>query len=187
MSKVLAFTLPKRQEIPVHELFIRATRAAETDPDLALSLFRDLLHEEDRCPEAWINLGALEFSYNRNIPTATFCFRRALAIREALPMAHFNLALCLMKQDPPNPEEAIRHYERATSLSPGYFRAHFNLAGVYAKRNKFRKAITHYNYFLAYAPKHNANSAKALAAIARLSRQVAQKSRLSIVYRNAVH
>ena len=50
------------------------------------------------------------------------------------------------------PELAIRNYQKALELQPGYFNAWINMGVVYEERDKYRKAYDCYYTALTYRP-----------------------------------
>jgi tetratricopeptide (TPR) repeat protein len=102
---------------------------------LALVFFTPLAHavESDPLPVpeggsraqavAAYNAG-VKLMVERNFAEAQAKFEEALALHEALPEAHNNLAFSLRMQGAHNFERALKHYNRALELEPRLARAY---------------------------------------------------------------
>jgi tetratricopeptide (TPR) repeat protein len=84
-------------------------------------------------------------------------FRHALAVTENNYLAYNNLGVALDKQD--QTDEAIRQYQEAIRLKPGYAEAHNNLGVVLDKQDQTDEAIRQYQEAIRlepdYANAHN--------------------------------
>ena len=69
-------------------------------------------------------------------------FRRAIEVEPTDPLAHYNLALALVRTG--DPGGAIGALERAVELDPGYRDAHYNLATTLAGLGRWSEAAAHF-------------------------------------------
>ncbi len=87
-------------------------------------------------------------------------FEAALALHEAFPEAHNNLAFSLRVQHGPNAERALKHYDRALALKPDLRVAYVYRGALFVERGEFERA--------------RADHAKLLALDAKLAERLAR-------------
>jgi tetratricopeptide (TPR) repeat protein/SAM-dependent methyltransferase len=75
---------------------------------------------------------------------------RALAVNDALPECHYNMAFALHELR--RFDEAVAHYRRATELKPDYVEAHGNLGNLLKEQGNLTEAVACYEHVLALKP-----------------------------------
>jgi len=111
--------------------------------------------------KTWIQIG-----YWKNNETL---FSHAVRVTEANPMAHNNLGIeqALKRRF----DEAVRHFQTALDVSPGYAEAHNNLASTYKDMGRLDESITHYRRAVTIFPQYSKahlNLARALSTTGNL-------------------
>ncbi|HEX5803817.1 MAG TPA: tetratricopeptide repeat protein, partial [Azospira sp.] len=83
---------------------------------------------------------------------AETCYRRALALNESDPLAHYNLGIALQEQC--RWPEASAAYAQALALQPGFAPAHYNLGIVQEEQGNAAAAEAAYRMALHFQPDH---------------------------------
>ena len=117
-------------------------------------LYRDILAIDPR------HLGALHYLsivalQTRRPAAAVEVIGRALAVNDALPECHYNMAFAL--QELRRLDEAATHYRRATALKPDYVEAHGNLGNLLKEQGKLADALACYERVLSFKPSPEAH------------------------------
>jgi tetratricopeptide (TPR) repeat protein len=85
---------------------------------------------------------------SRNFAEAQAKFEEALALHEALPEAHNNLAFSLRMQGARNFERALKHYNRAVELEPRLARAYMYRGVLFAQMGDLARARVDHAHLL---------------------------------------
>ncbi len=100
--------------------------------------YRKAIHEGDCVPDAYCNLGILEFEADRR-PAAFDCFTLALRHDPRHFESHFNLANLYFECG--DMRLARLHYELAAEIEPNFTNLYFNLGLVHAVNGDIDEAI----------------------------------------------
>ncbi len=104
----------------------------------AAEAYRKAIHEEDCVPDAYCNLGILEFEAGR-MAAAFDCFTSALKRDPRHLESHFNLANLYFECG--DQRLARVHYEFAAEIEPDFPNLYFNLGLVHAVDGDIEEAI----------------------------------------------
>jgi len=110
--------------------------------------------------------------YWRNTVTL---FERTLQVTSANPSAHFAVGTGLERSE--DTEGAIRQYQAAIAIDPGYKKAHYNLGQLFKKQQRWSEAAIHYRAVLDIDPKDvpsHLNLAATLSAQGQVGDAIAQ-------------
>jgi tetratricopeptide (TPR) repeat protein len=105
----------------------------------AAEAYRNAIREDDCVPDAYCNLGILEFEAGRR-PAAFDCFTLALRHEPRHFESHFNLANLYFECG--DLRLAQLHYELAAEIEPNFPNLYFNLGLVHAVDGRIEEAIT---------------------------------------------
>jgi tetratricopeptide (TPR) repeat protein len=120
-------------------LFIRGVEARRSGrPDLAASVFEEILQSDPDYSEAHYNLARAQIELDR-LPDAESHLRRAIELRPDFSDAHFNLAILLGRRG--ERAEAERHLARAAQIDPDHLPTRVLWARVLAEQGKREQAI----------------------------------------------
>ncbi|HEU4391152.1 MAG TPA: tetratricopeptide repeat protein [Blastocatellia bacterium] len=117
--------------------FERALACHERGDSTALELYRRAIADGDYVPDAYCNLGILEFE-NSRVSKAFDCFTNALKHEPRHVEAHFNLANLYF--DSGDLRLARLHYEIVIELEPGFSHPYLNLGLVQALQGDFAES-----------------------------------------------
>jgi tetratricopeptide (TPR) repeat protein len=117
-----------------------ACEQEDSEPDLAISSYREALELDPSHVEANLNLGRL-FHENGEFGMAEEHYRCACAADPQDCTAAYNLGVVL--EDLSRFDEAAEAYQRALQLDPEMKEAHHNLWGVYGRLGKPESAFRH--------------------------------------------
>ncbi len=153
----------RERQAAAEDLFRRGLAAEQMRPYthsvvmFALAFYREAIHCDPMCVEAWINAGNLFFSMG-DFTRARRYYRNAVAADPRNATACYNLAIALEEKE--LFLEAAVWYEKAIAIHPCYADAHYNLGLFCLSRRNFlrnpRKAIFHLRQFLEYADMRDA-------------------------------
>ena len=114
-----------------------ATFHQKGDLDKAEPLYRQILKKLPQQPDALHLLGVLTDQRGNRAQGITLV-RQALAVRNAFPDAHFNLARMLLAAG--DAAGAKGHYEQTLAFSPGYAKAYNGLGILYRAQRSYPEA-----------------------------------------------
>jgi len=117
-----------------------ACEQEDSEPDLAISSYREALELDPNHVEANLNLGRL-FHENGEFGMAEEYYRSACAADPQDCTAAYNLGVVL--EDLSRFDEAAEAYQRALQLDPEMKEAHHNLGGIYGRLGKRESALRH--------------------------------------------
>jgi DNA-binding transcriptional MerR regulator len=117
--------------------FEQALLCHERGDSAAMELYRRAITEGDYLPDAYCNLGILEFE-NARVSKAFDCFTNSLRHEPRHVEAHFNLANLYF--DSGDLRLARLHYEIVIELEPGFSHPYLNLGLVHALQGDFAEA-----------------------------------------------
>ena len=131
---------PAPQPAALRDWFTEALALESTDPDAALSAYRQAVSDDSRNVAAWTNWGRL--LHERGRPReAEEIYRRGLAEAGRDPLLLFNQGVLL--EDLGNTSAALTAYQTALEEDPDLADCHYNLARLYESLGKPRHAIRH--------------------------------------------
>jgi tetratricopeptide (TPR) repeat protein len=146
----------------------RAAEAAERDGDLvkAESLYGTLMRADQSDPVLPFNLGNVLRAQGRTAQ-AKVAWQMAVARDPGFAEAWYNLALA--SEEEGQQDLAVAQYRRATQARPDYDDAHFNLALMLTRADRFAEAMPVWDIFLGLEPNADqARIAKRAAALCRM-------------------
>ncbi|MBS0366945.1 MAG: tetratricopeptide repeat protein [Proteobacteria bacterium] len=120
--------------------FVSALDLEATDPQAALSAYRQLLDSDPRHAAAWTNLGRLLHEQG-NAREAQEVYARALEQVGPNALLLFNRAVAL--EDLGRPGAALEAYHQALEVDPELADCHFNIARLYEALGRPQHAIRH--------------------------------------------
>jgi tetratricopeptide (TPR) repeat protein len=115
----------------------------------AAELYQEYLTLDDRAARVLYKLAVAEFRGGKPA-RAIDPLRKAVALQEHFPEAHFLLGLCLRAQQ--QDEEAFRALTHAVRLNPAFVAAREELADLHAGRGERRRAIEQLEAIAALEP-----------------------------------
>lgn len=131
---------PAPQPAALHDWFTEALALESTDPDAALSAYRQAVSDDSHNVAAWTNWGRL--LHERGRPReAEEIYRRGLAEAGRDPLLLFNQGVLL--EDLGNTSAALTAYRTALEEDPDLADCHYNLARLYESLGKPQHAIRH--------------------------------------------
>jgi tetratricopeptide (TPR) repeat protein len=140
------------------KMFSEAVYAEESgNKNKAADLYRELIETQPKFVQAYVNMGTLYF-HQKDFAKAAEFYRQATEIDPDYSLAFFNYASVL--EELGQYEESINAYLRAIQIDPEYHDAHYNLALTYQRKRDSRKALRHWNAYLALAGKIDGQWAK---------------------------
>jgi tetratricopeptide (TPR) repeat protein len=119
--------------------FEQAAAVEDRDPERAIALYRHALTVDPAFAPAAANLGRLLHDRGRRADAAAV-YRHCLA-RVTDPLVHFNYGVLL--EDLREPHEAVRQYEAALMLDPGFADCHYNLSLLHESLGARQRALRH--------------------------------------------
>jgi tetratricopeptide (TPR) repeat protein len=145
-SSLRQFSLPDQPEhlMDASDWYELACEQEETEPELALSSYREALELDPNHVGANLNLGRL-FHEKGEFGKAEEHYRTALAAAPGDYTAAYNLGVAL--EDLNRFDEAAAAYQKALELEPNLKEAHYNLAGVYERLGRSTLAVRHLNTY----------------------------------------
>lgn len=114
------------------------------DVDQAASAYERALLLQDSHADAHVNLGRLLHERGR-FEAAERHYRRATEVDAGHATGWFNLGVVL--QDAGRDDDAIAAYERAIAIQPDLADAHYNVAGLYERRDDRAAALRHFQAY----------------------------------------
>jgi len=126
-------TLPIRRSA-----FEEAVALHDRGDPRASDCYRRALEEQECVPDAYCNLGILEFDRG-NVAEAFDCFTKALSHDPRHFESHFNLAHLYFESG--DLRLARLHYELAARIEPAFGDLYFNLGLVHAVKGEFEQAV----------------------------------------------
>lgn len=130
--------------------------------------------------EAWLLLGAIHGQLG-TFSDAETCCRRAIAIAPAIPEAHYNLGVSLLKQGKTN--AAAASFVRALELKPNFAEAHHDLGNALQSQGLLDPAAESYSKALAIKPSFT----EALNNLGRIFQRQGKLNAAIECYRRALH
>lgn len=128
----------------IEQAFADAASIEHSDPDAALTRYRQVLAVQPKHVNATLNLSALLIERDRSDEARALC--SALIGRGVdHPLLRFNLAIAL--ENLGEPRRALAAYRRAIELDPAFADAHYNAACLLEKLNDSRAALRHFNAY----------------------------------------
>ena len=106
-------------------------------------LAREVLQVQPKSARA-LQVVGLVYSEQRDCQSAIDYLTRALAEKPDLGPAHNGLGLCYFQTD--NLGLALRHFNLAICIDPGYAHAHFNRALIWLKRRQYEEGWVEYEW-----------------------------------------
>ena len=125
---------------PALDWFAQALALENSDPEAAVTAYRQATDENPRNAPAWINLGRLLHVLGRTVE-AEEVYRRALGHAGQDPLLLFNQAVLL--EDVGKTEAALAAYQAALAGDPDLADCHYNLARLYESLGRQQHAIRH--------------------------------------------
>jgi len=125
---------------PRGDWFAQALTLESTDPEGALTAWRQAVDEDASNAAAWTNWGRLLHEQGRTQQAAEV-YRRALAQVGPDPLLLFNQGVLL--EDLGDPSAALEAYRSAIAEDPGLADCHYNLARLYESLGEPQHAIRH--------------------------------------------
>jgi len=130
---------------PLESLFERALEAEAADPELAISLYLQVIEgDEDRRAEACVNLGRLH-QVAGNLAGAIARYEQALRSDPLCASAWFNLGVA--RHDSGDARGALSAYAEAVAVDPTMVDAHFNAATVCEALGDRQRALRHWHRY----------------------------------------
>jgi len=129
---------------PHDDWFVRALTLESTDPEAALTAWREAVDEDTGNAAAWTNWGRLLHEQGRTQQAAEV-YRRALAQVGPDSLLLFNQGVLL--EDLGNPSAALAAYRGALAEDPDLADCHYNLARLYESLGQARHAIRHLGHY----------------------------------------
>jgi len=120
--------------------FEEAKRLAESEPERALSLCRDLIEQEPRNMALHLQMAAL-LERENDLPAAVRVFVAAAMLAPGNAEVHLRLGLLYRKRG--EFELALQSFVRAVECEPQAVEAHRNLAELYERAGRKRDALRH--------------------------------------------
>ena len=120
--------------------FAQGLALENTDPEAAVTAYRQATDENPRNAPAWINLGRLLHVLGRTVE-AEEVYRRALGRAGQDPLLLFNQAVLL--EDVGKTAGALDAYQAALAGDPDLADCHYNLARLYESLGRQQHAIRH--------------------------------------------
>ena len=127
----------------------------------------------DSAPDAWCNLGILEFTGGRS-RQAFDSFRQALKQDPRHWQSHYNLGNLFFEAE--ERDSARLHWELAAGIEPGFANVHYNLGLVLALQEEYGAAAAAVERFCGLAAPAEAEAAAGLLETLRASRSGARTS-----------
>ena len=125
---------------PALDWFAQGLALENTDPEAAVTAYRQATDENPRNAPAWINLGRLLHVLGRTVE-AEEVYRRALGHAGQDPLLLFNQAVLL--EDVGKTAGALDAYQAALAGDPDLADCHYNLARLYESLGRQQHAIRH--------------------------------------------
>jgi len=125
---------------PAPDWFAQGLALENTDPEAAVTAYRQATDENPRNAPAWINLGRLLHVLGRTVE-AEEVYRRALGHAGQDPLLLFNQAVLL--EDVGKTAGALDAYQAALAGDPDLADCHYNLARLYESLGRQQHAIRH--------------------------------------------
>jgi len=125
---------------PAVDWFAQGLALENTDPEAAVTAYRQATDENPRNAPAWINLGRLLHVLGRTVE-AEEVYRRALGHAGQDPLLLFNQAVLL--EDVGKTAGALDAYQAALAGDPDLADCHYNLARLYESLGRQQHAIRH--------------------------------------------
>ena len=126
--------------LPALDWFAQGLALENTDPEAAVTAYRQATDENPRNAPAWINLGRLLHVLGRTVE-AEEVYRRALGHAGQDPLLLFNQAVLL--EDVGKTAGALDAYQAALAGDPDLADCHYNLARLYESLGRQQHAIRH--------------------------------------------
>lgn len=143
--------LAQAPENPEHHFLAGLVAARADAPDDARAHYRAAIEAaQDRYPEAYFNLGALEKD-QRHLPEAIAAYERAIASKPDYLAAYNNLGIAHVAAGDTAKAEAA--YRKALELDVSYWPAWTNLGKLELHRKRFPEAIGAFERAVAVRPK----------------------------------
>jgi tetratricopeptide (TPR) repeat protein len=131
---------PTAPTAPPGDWFAQALSLESTDPQAALSAWRQAVDQDAGNTAAWTNLGRLLHEQGLTTQAATV-YQRALAQVGPDALLLFNQGVLL--EDLGNPSAALAAYQSALAEDPDLADCHYNLARLYESLGEAQHAIRH--------------------------------------------
>ena len=125
---------------PAVDWFAQGLALENSDPEAAVTAYRQATDENPRNAPAWINLGRLLHVLGRTVE-AEEVYRRALGHAGQDPLLLFNQAVLL--EDVGKTAGALDAYQAALAGDPDLADCHYNLARLYESLGRQQHAIRH--------------------------------------------
>jgi tetratricopeptide (TPR) repeat protein len=161
-------TMPLDHEVRSIDDLVAAAERAEESEDLATaeSLYTTALRADANDPVIPFNLGNV-FDAQERPAEAKIAWQIAVARDPAFAEAWYNLAMAA--EDDEHDDLAVAQYRRAVQARPDYVDAHFNLALMLTKLDRYGDALPVWDRVLELAPNSKqAAIAKRAAALCRM-------------------
>ncbi len=117
--------------------------------DDAEKLYRAVLKQAPKQPDALHLLGVLMDQRGDRAKGMAFV-RQALAVKDAFPDAHFNLARMLVANG--EVDAAKRHYENALTFKPGHGKSHNGMGIVHRAQGAYGEAVAAFARAIRFEP-----------------------------------
>lgn len=137
------------------------------DQGAARAGYRACIEAGDSAPDAWCNLGILEFTGGRS-RQAFDCFRQALERDSRHWQSHYNLGNLFFEAE--EHDSARLHWELAAGIEPEFANVHYNLGLVLGLQEEFAAAVSAVERFCGLVPAAEAQAAADLLRTLRASR-----------------
>ncbi len=141
--------------------FEQALLLDEHDDPAAASAYRKAISAGDSVPDAYCNLGILEFKAGKT-DRAFHCFTESLKADPRHMESHYNLGNLYFEHG--EHRLAKLHYEIAAQIAPNFPNVYFNLGLVLAMQEDFESAAKALQKYTELAPKPEARRARELLA-----------------------
>ncbi|HEU5261935.1 MAG TPA: hypothetical protein VFU41_11005 [Gemmatimonadales bacterium] len=134
-------------------LLIQMTRKGfDNDLEGQLALGRQLVEQQPESPRAWLALGAVQQSMNRNAD-ARASMMKALELTPRMFVAHTDLGNSYLFVEPRDFAKALEHMQQAEKLAPNEPWPHDLLGDVYRALNNLQSARREYTRAHELSPK----------------------------------
>ena len=135
--------------------------------DAARAGYLTCIEAGDSVPDAWCNLGILEFA-GGDSRQAFDCFRQALKQDPRHWESHYNLGNLFFEED--QHDSARIHWELAAGIEPEFPNVHYNLGLVLGLQKEYAAAVSAVERFCGLASEAEAEAAAELLRTLRASR-----------------